>query len=316
MVFKDFTTILEKGGDERREIIAQFREAYDGTFSKKVGTVDKPIRYESRFGFVAGVTPIIDKHWKVMQQLGERFLKVRWNEKADKTTEKSMQNEGKEIEMRKDLMANSNAFIEALDFTKIPTFDEEKYGKDIMNLAKFVAKARTPLSIRANKDDFYHDYIPMSEVPTRLVKQLKKMAKCLAFVRNKEQVTDEEMNIMIRIAKDTTPPDRMAILEVIREFEALTIQGCPRNKIFTCIKMPESSIRLVLEQLKLLDLITISNNPPTYETLYRTTAIYPHISCTLQEKSGGINFDNMDAYEKAGLGEEAKKILNKQEGKK
>ena len=96
LIFKDFTTILEKGRDERREIIAQFREAYDGTFAKKLGTVDKTISYSSRFGLVAGVTPVIDKHWKVMQQLGERFLKVRWNEKPDLATKRARENEGKE----------------------------------------------------------------------------------------------------------------------------------------------------------------------------------------------------------------------------
>jgi len=50
LIFKDFTTILEKNSDERAEIFAQLREIYDGSFAKKVGTIDKAIRYDSRFG--------------------------------------------------------------------------------------------------------------------------------------------------------------------------------------------------------------------------------------------------------------------------
>jgi len=41
LLFKDFTTVLEKQKDERREIIAQLREIYDGFYSKKFGTIDE-----------------------------------------------------------------------------------------------------------------------------------------------------------------------------------------------------------------------------------------------------------------------------------
>ena len=284
LIFKDFTTILEKGRDERREIISQFREAYDGSLAKKVGTVDKTITHKSRFGLIAGVTPIIDKHWKILQQLGERFLKVRWVQDVDKSTKKAFENEGKEVNMRKELVSNSNSFIKSLDFSKIPIFPE-KFEGDIFEIAKFVSIARTPISIQANREEFYFDYIPMPEVPTRLVKQFKKMARCLALVRGKEEVDLEDIRTVLRVAKDTIPPDRMAILEAIRANSNSEI-GCSRAELEEVIKIPNSSIRLIIEQLKMLELVSEFKDYYGIKVFYRLSAISPNIFCNLQQKLG------------------------------
>jgi len=255
LIFKDFTTILEKNRDERNEIIAQFREAYDGSFSKKVGTLDEVISYDSRFGLIAGVTPVIDKHWKVMQQLGERFLKIRWRENSDKVTKKSRENEGSEVFMRKELTENSNKFIQNLDLSINPEFDDSKYGDRVSLLAKFIAFARTPLSLSHDNSEFFHEYIPTPEMPTRLVKQLKKLSRALALIRQKKEVGEEEIKTLKRVTKDTIPPDRLAVLEVIIALQNETLEGCKRSSIVHLIKMPRASIELVLKQLVLLDLV-------------------------------------------------------------
>jgi hypothetical protein len=254
LIFKDFTTILEKGKEERREIIAQFREAYDGSFAKKVGTADNIIKYDSRFGLVAGVTPVIDDHWKLMQQLGERFLKIRWVENADKVTRRARMNEGGEVIMRSDLSAFSNNLIESFDFNNIPEFDDEKFGDEVSLIAKFIAHGRTPVKLF----DSYSDEcirLPIPEMPTRLVKQLKKLAKCLAFIRRKSEVTDDEINTLKRVARDTLPPDRMAVLNIISAFQHETLEGCSRTNISNNLKIPRTTIRRILEQLVALDLI-------------------------------------------------------------
>lgn len=289
LIFKDFTTILEKGRDEKKEIIAQFREAYDGSFAKKVGTVDETIRYDSRFGIIAGVTPVIDDHWKVMQQLGERFLKVRWKEDTDKVTKRARENEGEEVIMREELCRNSDKFISNLNFDKIPEFDDERFGEIISKVAKFIAFARTPIKISNNPDEFYFERIPSPEMPTRLVKQLKKLSKCLALVRGKSSVTETEIKIIIRVAKDTVPPDRMAVLTVIAAFEKIILNGCPKGTICKELKIAETSVRRILEQLKRLDLIVEhkirSNSFDEFTYHYTLGNISTNIFGTLPEKS-------------------------------
>lgn len=255
LIFKDFTTILEKSRDERAEIFAQLREIYDGSFAKKVGTIDDAIRYDSRFGLIAGVTPVIDKYWKLMQQLGERFLKVRWEEDLDKTTKKARENEGKEKEMREEINEVAMGFITNLDFSKIPKVDDSKFGEELDKIAKFVAITRTPITIQDSRTNFYFDYIPIPERPTRLVKQLKKLCKALALIRSKDEIDIEEIETIRRVAKDTVPQDRLKILETIGELSKINPNGCSRSNLIHNIKIPESSIMRAIEQLKMLDLV-------------------------------------------------------------
>jgi len=281
LIFKDFTTILEKGKEERQEIFAQLREIYDGSFSKKFGTIDKTIRYKSRFGLLAGVTPIVDKHWKMMQQLGERFLKVRWNEDIDKVTTRAREIEGEEKKMRQQLSKVAMNFMEGIDFSKIPKFDDEKYGSDLDKIAKFVAIARTPVVIRDYRSDFYFDYIPTPERPTRLVKQFKKFAKALALIRGRFEVNDRDIETIRRIAKDTVPQDRLKILEAIGKYEKNNFNGCPRPIIYREVLMPESSIKRVLEQLKMLELIkTVTTQEENQYGAYAQTYYYKITECS------------------------------------
>lgn len=259
LIFKDFTTILEKNSDERSEIFAQLRECYDGTFSKRVGTLDQTIRYQSRFGLLAGVTPIVDNYWKLFQQLGERFLKVRWNEDLDLTTRKARQNEGQEEQIRAEIEKLAMGYLSNLDFSRIPSFDDSLYGPILDSISKFVAIGRTPISIKDSRTDFYFDFIPTPERPTRLVKQLKKMSRCLALIRGKMIVGPAEIETIRRIARDTIPQDRLAILQAIAENSKTNLNGCPKGILLSSIKMPETSILRVIEQLRLLDLIKIKS---------------------------------------------------------
>ena len=303
LIFKDFTTILEKSRDERREIISQFREAYDGSFSKKVGTVDEKISYDSRFGLIAGVTPVIDKHWKLMQQLGERFLKIRLNENADAVTQKAEENEGKEKLMREELLENADKFISTMSYDEIPGFDK-KFAKTIHKIAKFVAIARTPLSIQGSNSEFYFEQIPTPEMPTRLVKQLKKLAKCLAMIRGKSEVDEEELTTLVRVAEDTLPPDRMAILRVIRRFQNDSSTGCPRTKISQIVRVPETSLRRILEQLKTLDLVIEDIQKDNYGRSqcfsYKLAGVSSDIYGGVPNLSGDTKEDKFD-FSKSGI---------------
>ena len=77
LVIKDFTALLNMPREARQQILGDLRDAYDGNAAKAFGTHVETRRYTSKFGIMAAVTGAIDKHAAVMQQLGERFLKLR-----------------------------------------------------------------------------------------------------------------------------------------------------------------------------------------------------------------------------------------------
>ncbi len=301
-IFKDFTTVLEKNSDERREIIGQLRSIYDGFYSHKFGTTDKKISYRSRFGLLAGVTPVIDNHWKLMQQLGERFLKYRWHEDQDKTTRKSLDNEGKEKGIREELTAAIMGFLQNLEIKEVNGYDDPLFEEVLIELAKFVAIARTPISIKDSRSDFYFDYIPMPERPTRLVKQLKKMAKCLAIIHGKKSIGAEEIRQIVKIGLHTIPPDRHKLIETVANAPG----ECSRKYLRDEIKLPESSIYKILEQLSMLELITskkIVEDSGPYEKCYYTyvlneraknIALYPGSFPNGFSKRGGVSSPKND----------------------
>ena len=307
LIFKDFTVILEKNRDQRNEIISQLRDAYDGTYSKKFGTLDKKVGYDSKFSLIAGVTPIIDKHWKVMQQLGERFLKYRLNEDMDATTERAYRNEGSEAEMRAELKEAIMGFIMNLNVPNDIKFNDSLYKNDLILLAKFIAMVRTPVQTVSSSEDFYFDFEPVPEQPTRLAKQLKKMAKCLAIVRNKNEVTIDELKIIEKIANFTVPQERVRILEFIAE-NVQRGQEVTLSMIEKHMKLPYSSTHRLLEQLSRLDLIsseTIKISIGDKETTYLKYAVRG----IAKERYTPLSFNN-NLIQKCKRGVSQEKILD------
>ena len=76
VIIKDFTTVLSLQKDARHEIYSQFREIYDGLYSKSYGS-GFTREWKGKIGVIAGVTPAIDKQFAVHTLLGERFLHFR-----------------------------------------------------------------------------------------------------------------------------------------------------------------------------------------------------------------------------------------------
>ena len=59
LIVKDLTPLISGSADVRSAVLGQLRDAYDGSSAKAFGTGDVK-RYESRFGMLFGVTPVIE----------------------------------------------------------------------------------------------------------------------------------------------------------------------------------------------------------------------------------------------------------------
>lgn len=75
LVFKDFTTLLTKAEQERKAILGQLREIFDGQYARQTGL--GRLSWRGRIGFLAGVTPAIETILRDNQVLGERSLMFR-----------------------------------------------------------------------------------------------------------------------------------------------------------------------------------------------------------------------------------------------
>jgi len=234
LLIKDFTVILNMDQLARYEIFSQFRSAYDGCYSSAYGTLDEPIRLDIYFGLITGVTPVIDMHQNLAVMLGERFLKLRHEIDRVKATIKAMKNQGKEKEMRKELSTKTSQFFKSLNVEpkEVPSEIEDA----LVYLANFVAQMRQPVvtsAIWKLGADMGGDFETTPEYATRLVKQLKKLLMMLAIVRDKPKVDWEDYWTVMRVAFDTCPQNRLAVVLYLFENGAKEIAEIQKDLNWT-----------------------------------------------------------------------------------
>lgn len=216
LVIKDFTTVLMKHNDIRNEIYGQLRAIYDGYFEAAYGSLPHPIRVQASLGLILFVTPILDKYTKAHTTLGERFLKVRQHPDSFKTTTRSLKNLGKENEMRLELQIATNYYLSSLDFTKIPTITDEQ-AQQLIAIAQFVAWGRAHVFCKYYQGRIVNMDMVEIEIPTRVVKQLKKLVLLLAIIRQHDHVKISDMKTIVRVALDTILPKRWAIVQAFMD---------------------------------------------------------------------------------------------------
>jgi hypothetical protein len=219
LAISELSEILTKNHEERAAIFAQLRDLYDGCVVNAYGTSAGRIKANCTMGLVCGITSAIDMYSNLQAVLGERFVKIRpkWN--MEKARDKAIQNMEKLPEIRKILKEEVRKFFEELipknGTLNASVTDEQKHR--IAMYATFTGYMRTVSSNRSFREDAT-EWLPETEFPTRLSQQLLKLAKCLAIIRGRDHVNDEDMATVSRVAKDTINPLRMMIVQNLHEY--------------------------------------------------------------------------------------------------
>jgi hypothetical protein len=223
LVIPELTQILCKSRDERDLIFAQFRDLYDGYMVYGYGTIDEPIRVECRIGLLCGVTSAIDMYGSVHAVLGDRFLKIRPKFNRDLARDRAIQNKEQLEQMRLELQAATRNFFKHVQTGKLPTLTEAQLTK-IGLYAEFVARIRTTVTSQAFREYDTSEWQPEPEFATRLAQQLRKLGECVALIRGHQQITDEDMAAVSRVALDTCLPNRLEVIRALFQAqEALSI---------------------------------------------------------------------------------------------
>jgi hypothetical protein len=201
LVVKDYTTIKSMPASAQEELNGIMRDAYDGSVEIPFGNFVTR-RYDNcYFGMLACVTDVI--HGDSQAALGERFLKielVRRGYDSEQQIKAALRNTLKLISAEQKLKAMVGAFCQRkVDRKKMPKVPPWA-TKRILPLAQLIAY------LRATVERGFHGelrYRPRPEIATRLVKQLTKLAQCLALVREKKVVDGSTYAIVEQVAFDT-----------------------------------------------------------------------------------------------------------------
>lgn len=270
LTFKDFTSILEMNKDARKEIMSQLRGIFDGTFVKRTGTGDD-IKWAGKLGLIAAVTSVIHQKQAEFSSMGERFIQYA-----------IVQPDRKDVQRR--IFANSFSMSAKRDHLRIcfasfinnvlaATQDEdieisEDIREEIIVLADFCTKARSGLiqNERTGKVDF----IPDSEMPTRVTSQLITMASGLMTLNKAHPVhhdailLQEDKDIIYKISLDSVPRKRRQCLQLMARYKSgVTAAACG-----TELNYDTEVIKLTLQELCALQLAKrVSRNDTYYYVL-------------------------------------------------
>ena len=255
ITIKEFTAILEQKEDTRRKVLSTIREIADGQVDRDVGN-NVSVHWKGRLAFIAGVTGVIDKHYSVTQQLGERFLYYRMVTDNELMPVYALNNAGRITEMRyvmEDAMAK---FLAQFDGREIePVEVPPLVAQKIFQLSRFISGARTTIS----KDRFSRtlDYMVEMEVPTRLIQQLHNVAMGVAIAQGKTAVDrDIYERVIARIGRDSTHSIRKAILQMLWMNKVYETNWTYQTSLCNLLRhIPRSTSRAYLEDMVSLGII-------------------------------------------------------------
>jgi hypothetical protein len=252
VAIKDFTSILSKRGEDRKEILSQIREIADGSYSINYGNEEK-VQWSGKIAFMACVTNIIDEYAGVNQMLGERFIYYRLPNGADPMylAHHAQKMAGREIEMRSEIGEASVEFLNRFNDVELSdVYMTESMALRFRNLFCLIAVGRTAIS----RDRFTRafNYVPSAECPPRITKQITQLAAGIAIINDKREIDDEVFGVVEKVGWDTIPELRTKIIKGMYSKgiygENMLVQG----DVAKCIHFPLSTVRTYLEDFEVL----------------------------------------------------------------
>lgn len=256
-ILKDFTEVLQMAKQQRDEVYAILRGAYDGEVTKRFGN-GVTREYRGYFSMVAGVTQAVDGDTD--SSMGERFLKFRMQGHSKKTRKQvileSLKNVGREHEMKAELQDISQRFLD-LEVTPdiLPDISLE-YLEKIISLSEVVVLLRATVS----RDTYHRDriqYRPQPEVGTRVAKQLKRTMMGLALTSQDFQVSPEDYEIVKKVALHSCIPFHLEILKCLMDEPWQNAESVSKK-----MNVPLTTLRECFDNLLLLGIVRRRQEEP------------------------------------------------------
>lgn len=257
LVLKDFTTVLSMRSENQQEILSQFREIYDGSYSKGFGNETGLFEWKGRVGLLGACTPVYDKHYGVIGVLGDRFLLYRTNNETNQEMGlRAQKMVGQEEQMRQEIKEVVHTFIDQFTNLDHSHFQEDPTTNNmIVTLACFCAFGRCPVD--RNPYDKTIEYTPQPEGTPRLVKQFMQVGMSLALIYGKDRIDGEVYEVLKKIGRDLIPEQRLKIIKYLWESQAFEhLMGWEgTTDISQALKTPKTTMVRKCEDLMLVGLL-------------------------------------------------------------
>jgi hypothetical protein len=228
----DFSTVVTTGDREARaRMYGMLRVVYDGHVYRGIageaaGEGDE-LEWSGHLTLLAGATSAIDAHTSFEGALGERWLQLRLEE----STAQRSRDRARFVTERKKVAEHRTAAQEAaLELviearTRIPAALPTADVDRLIDVATFVAHARTGIQFEGTGRGRVIIGVPTPEEPTRLIGQLSRLARCAIAVGLPET---DALDLAISAGLDSVPLARMRALRAVADRDKATVSDVHR----------------------------------------------------------------------------------------
>lgn len=226
-IFKDFTSLLTKRSEARDAIMGQLREVYDRKFDKKTGN-KQDVEWKGKIGALAGVTTAVHEYMATMSVMGDRFIMYSIVQPERMELLRFVMNLRTNGNVQEAKIAAAKELLhsylrQCLPYTKTAQLDMKEADRDsLMNVADFATKVRSGVIIDDRTKQV--QFVPEAEMPTRLIEQLLSLGTALSLMHSMDkqnsQLTDDDMDLLYKIAFDSIPIKRRWALRELATYVA------------------------------------------------------------------------------------------------
>lgn len=250
-LIKDLTTILSKREADMKEVFGYLREIYDGILNRKVGGKKLPM-WEGKVTIIAACTPYIDRAWNFVNELGDRFIFIRWRRGHGQSQARAaMRQLGGERGIRSSLASLAKELVEGR-LKRVPPLPSEALQDHIANLSEFCALLRRRV-VRDN-DSGRRAIIstPEAEGTGRLAKNLCMILMFHSALFEIDPIDDiEGQSLIHRIALETIPENKLNFMQSLNLADETDWADVRKRS-----NLPKSTIAWIADELAAQDVIT------------------------------------------------------------
>jgi hypothetical protein len=216
LVCVDFSVILGMHPNLRSAVLADFRRIYDGRVTGHYGTSENPdLDWRGRITFLVGATGAVDRLYSVFQQLGERFIMIRWDRPGgdDGDIEAGVRAIDQDLMLAiPGMKYAAHSLLESLRSDLRPVIPQEM-KRPLAALGSLAVRGRTQVH-REGSAKAIADVVEL-ESNTRLPQELVQLVKGSAVIAGREVANEEDYALARRAAFDSMPRARRDLFKWI-----------------------------------------------------------------------------------------------------